>query len=135
VLRVADGKLSFCDTGGLLEYELPSGRVLASVASCTPGAPPNPNIPDVSVRTPDLGPIDILEVEGEGMSFPLDGHARDWAADEQSHVVVSTSTQVIELDPKTGKRVTLSEQGAGSVAVGGGWAAWWDGTTVVAHRL
>lgn len=134
-LRVAVGKLSFCDTGGQLELELPSGRVLASAPACPPAAPPNPAIPEVTVRTPDLGPTDILEVDGEGQSFPLDGHGRDWAADEERHVVVSTSTQVIELDPKTGKRNTLSKHGAERVAVGGGWAAWWNGTTVVARRL
>lgn len=135
ILSVAAGKLSFCDTGGLLELELPSGRVLGSALVCPPVVPPDPTIPEVTVRTPDLGPTDILEVDGEGNSFPLDGHGRDWAADKQRHVVVSTATRVIELNPKTGKRVTLSEQGAARVAVGGGWAAWWDGTTVVAHRL
>ena len=135
MLRLAAGKLSFCDTGGLLELEMPSGRLLSSASACPPAPPADPNIPEVTLRTPDLGPTDIMEIDGEGNSFPLDGKGYDWAADETRRVIIAMAAQVLLIDTKKDKRVTLSKSGAKRVAIGGGWAAWWDGTTVVARRI
>jgi len=134
-LTIADDKVSFCDEAGLHQLDARTGRVLAASAVCPAAPPAATGTPEVTVRTPDLGPDDIVEIAGEATSFPIEGHARDWASDAGKVVIVGTGSEVLELLPAAGKRLRLSESGASRVAVGGGWAAWWDGAAVVAHRL
>jgi hypothetical protein len=134
-LGIAGDRVSFCDAVGLHALEMPTGRPLVSGGACPAGDPPQAGGPEVTVRTPQLGPDDIVEIQGEGLSFPIEGHARDWASDGGKVVVVATATQVLEIVPATDQRVVLSASGATSVAVGGGWAAWWDGIAVMARRL
>jgi hypothetical protein len=135
VLAIAGPRLSFCDAAGLHELSLPSGRVLSQRDACPSTAVPRALGPEVTVRTPDLGPDDIVEVEGVATSFPIEGHARDWVSDAGNVVVVATATRVLEILPASEKRVTLSETGAERVAAGSGWAAWWDGAAIFARKL
>lgn len=132
-LAIADGKLSFCDEEGFHRLDAQTGRVLAAGSACPPT--PVTTAPEITVRTPELGPDDIVEIEGEGLSFPIQGHARDWATDAGKVVIVGTASEVLEILPANDQRVRLSDHGATRVAVGGGWAAWWDGQAVVARRL
>jgi hypothetical protein len=134
-LSIAEGKLSFCDEAGFHQLEAQTGRVLSSGGACPAAAAPVGSTPEVTVRTPELGPDDIVEIEGEGMSFPIQGHARDWASDAGKIVIVGTASEVLEIVTATDQRVRLSARGATRVAAGGGWAAWWDGRAVIAHRL
>lgn len=133
-LAIAEQKVAFCDEAGFHQLDARTGRALATGAAC-PAAPASQPGPEVTVRTPDLGPDDIVELEGEGLSFPIAGHARDWASDAGKVIVVGTGSEVLEIIPATDGRVRLSDRGAARVAVGGGWAAWWDGAAVVGRRL
>jgi hypothetical protein len=134
-LTIAGQALSYCDEAGFHRLEAHTGRVLAAGGAC-PEAPASAgSTAGVTVRTPDLGPDDVIEFDGQGMSFPIEGHARDWASDAGTVVIVGTASEVLEFLPAAGKQVRLSESGASRVAVGGGWAAWWDGAAVIAHRL
>jgi len=134
-LAIAGQKLWFCDEDGLHQLEVSTARALTSSGPCPPAPAPASSAPEVTVRTPDLGPDDIVEIEGQAMSYPIAGHARDWASDGGQVVIVGTGSEVLELLPATEKRVRLSDHGATRVAVGGGWAAWWDGAAITAHRL
>jgi hypothetical protein len=135
-LAVAAESLSFCDQGGLHEVELPSGRLRGVAASCpATGLSARAGGPEVTVRTPERGPDDVVEIEGVADSFPIEGHATDWASAPGPVVIVATATQVLHIDPAASRRTRLSSTGAIRVAVGGGWAAWWDGSAVVAHPL
>lgn len=134
-LAIGEGRVTFCDGAGFRQLEAGTGRVVATAAACPATSAPATSSPEVTVRTPDLGPDDIVEIAGEAMSFPIEGHARDWASDGGKVVIVGTGSEVLELLPAAGQRVRLSASGASRVAVGGGWAAWWDGSAVVARRL
>ena len=134
-LAIAGEELSFCDEAGFHRLALRTGLVVAAGGACPAPAATTASTPEVTVRTPELGPDDIVEIAGEGTSFPIEGHARDWASDAGKVVIVGTGSEVLELLPAAGQRVRLSASGASRVAVGGGWAAWWDGAAVVGHRL
>jgi hypothetical protein len=134
-LSIGDARVSFCDQAGFHQLEAHTGRVLATGGACPAPSAPASSSPEVTVRTPDLGADDIVEIAGEATSFPIDGHARDWASDAGKVVIVGTGSEVLELLPAANKRERLSDSGASRVAEGGGWAAWWDGAAVVAHRL
>lgn len=134
-LTIAEQKVSFCDEAGFHQVEAQTGRVLASGSACPAPPPATASAPEITVRTPDEGPDDIVEIEGEARSFPIQGHARDWVSDGGKVVIVATGSEVLEILPAADKPVRLSDRGATRVAVGGGWAAWWDGTAVVAHHL
>jgi len=134
-LVIAGEELSFCDEAGFHRLALRTGVVVAAGGACPAPPATAAGTPEVTVRTPELGPDDIVEIAGEGTSFPIEGHARDWASEAGKVVIVGTGSEVLELLPATGQRVRLSESGASRVAVGGGWAAWWDGAAVVGRRL
>lgn len=134
-LQLVPGRLLFCDAAGMHEIALPGGRVLAQHAGCPIGDQPRPALPEVTVRTPDHGADDIVEVDGVALSFPIEGHARDWAVDATGVLVVATASKVIGIATTTNRRVTLSERGAERVAAGGGCTAWWDGAAVFARKL
>jgi len=136
-LAVTAGKLSFCDEDGLHQFELPSGRGKnGALGACPPGGlAPTAGGPEVTVRTPDHGPDDIVEIAGVADSYPLEGHATDWASDQGPVVIVATASLVLRIDPAAGRRTLLSSAGATRVAVGAGWAAWWDGSAISARPL
>lgn len=134
-LAVAATMLTFCDERGQHEIGLPSGREQRSGGPCpTAAARANSTEPPITVRTPDLGPDDIVEIEGVAQSFPIAGHARDWAFAGQT-AVIATGSQVLRIDTRTNQRDVLSPRPAERVAVGGGWAAWWDGDAVIVAPL
>lgn len=133
-LSIAEQTVSYCDEAGFHQLEAHTGRVLPAGGAC-PELPSAGSTAGVTVRTPELGPDDVIEFDGEGMSFPIEGHARDWASDAGKVVIVGTASEVLEILPSAGKQLRLSGRGASRVAVGGGWAAWWDGAAVIARRL
>jgi hypothetical protein len=134
-LAVTAPTLSFCDQAGLHGLSLTSGREAGPPGPCPAGglasAPPGPA---VSVRNPDHGPDDVIEVEGVATSFPIAGRAHDWAA-ARAVVIVATATQVLRIDVAANRQTRLSSTGAERVATDGQWAAWLAGTTIVARRL
>lgn len=140
-LALAGGALSFCDAAGLHTIPLsgpvsPSGAASANApaVACPPGGlAPRATGPEITVRNPDHGPNDILELEGVAESFPLEGHAQDWASDGTKAVIVATASRVLQLDPNAHGVIELSQTGAQRVAAGEGWVAWTDGDTVVAR--
>lgn len=141
-LALTGGALSFCDAAGLhttplpgtVSVNAPRGQREGAATACPPGGlAPRATGPEISVRNPDHGPDDILEIEGVAASFPLDGHAQDWASDGTKTVIVATASRVLQLDPSAHGVVELSQTGAQRVAAGEGWVAWADGSTVVAR--
>jgi len=136
-LALAAGILSFCDGAGLHAVSLPAGGAHGAPGPCPAGGlPAGPAGPEVTVRNPDHGPDDIVEIEGVAASFPLPGRARDWASSGDAPVViVATASQVLRIDTAANRQTPLSSAGAERVATGGGWAAWVSGTTIVARPL
>lgn len=134
-LAITSPVLSFCDEAGLHAVSLPSGRQQGAPVPCPAGGlHPRPAGPEVTVRNPDHGPDDVVEIDGVATSFPIAGRARDWAG-SGTVVIVATATQVLRIDLGADRPRWLTSTGAERVATDGQWAAWSAGSTIVARRL
>ena len=82
-LQVKAGTVSFCDKRGGRKLDLVTGRDIAFERACQEDGEPNVACGglafEVTVRTPGLGPSDVVDVGAQ--SFSLDGHVHDCAED------------------------------------------------------
>jgi hypothetical protein len=134
-LRVEGDAVSFCDARGGRRLE-GVGKDVALTRPCARDGESNITCDtkglDVEVSTPHGGPNDLVDVNGN--RFPLQGRVHDCAADAKTLAIVTGSTVVL-IDTATGKTETVDRAGGDRVAIGKGWIAWSQGSTVHArHR-
>lgn len=134
-LQVDAGTVSFCDKRGGRKLDLAAGRDIPFERTCPKDSDGNSGCDrmglDVSVRTPGLGPIDIVDVDGK--SFPLDGLIHDCAVDGDVLAIVTGSSVVI-IDHVKGTTTLLDHDGGDRVAIGSKWVAWTSGSIVRAQQ-
>ncbi|HEY2016794.1 MAG TPA: hypothetical protein VGH38_24990 [Bryobacteraceae bacterium] len=130
-LHIDSGVLTFCDQRGMRKLDLKTGQDTASSQPCPKAEEANTACTglglDVSVRSPQGEPNDIVDVDGS--SVPLKGKVHDCAADGKV-LAVSTASAVSVIDVATGTSTEVSKQGGDRVAIGSGWVAWADGSKV-----
>ena len=136
-LRIEGNTVSFCDKRGGRIFDLTTSQDAPLERACRKDDEPNAACGglalDVTVRTPNLGPSDIVEVNTK--SFPLEGRVHDCATDGKLIAIV-TGAEVVTIDP-TKDVASLIERGGGGdhVAVGAGWIAWSLGSVVQARPV
>jgi hypothetical protein len=130
-LRLDGAAVSFCDSRGARKIDLASGSESASALTCTRDAGGNTacdGLPfSVEVRTPDLGPNDVIDTAGQ--TYPLDGRVQDCAASGQILGVVTGSTVVL-IDTNSDKLKVIDHAGGNRVAISADWIAWSDNSSV-----
>jgi hypothetical protein len=134
-LRVEGAAISFCDKRGGRKLDTTTGQDAAFERKCATDGEANTacgGLPlDVSVSTPNRGPNDLVDVKGK--SFPLEGRVHDCAADAKVLAIV-TGSAVVLVDTTKDKADVIDHQGGDRVAVGPGWVAWSQGSTVRARK-
>jgi hypothetical protein len=131
-LRLADNELSFCDARGAERWDLRSGRISPARHSCGTRDEPNTacaSLPlQVDVRSPMGGTDDIVDVGN--VSVPLTGRVHDCSADGKTLAIVTGSS----INAETGNSHPVAKKGGDRIAIGSGWIAWTDGSTLHAVR-
>jgi len=135
-LRVEGGVVSFCDGSGARRLDPATGKVGAFERTCLKDAEPNTTCSgstlDVTVRTPNLGPDDVIDVGGA--SFPLEGRVHDCALDGTALAVV-TGSEVVLIDTAKDDETKVIDHGGGDfVSIGSSWVAWTQGSTLQFRR-
>ncbi|MCC6345406.1 MAG: hypothetical protein IT166_24605 [Bryobacterales bacterium] len=134
-LSLHDDVLSFCDSRGARQLDLKANRETAAARACSPSEPNAAcgGLPfDVDVRSPLNEPNDI--VDAGDASFPLNGRVHDCAASGKL-LAIATGAQVILIDTVNGAVRVAYPHGAERVAIGPGWIAWTDASTLHAQPL
>jgi hypothetical protein len=134
-LRVESGAVSFCDERGGRKLDTGAGGEVPFDRICRPDTEANVacgGLPlDVAVSTPNRGPNDVVDVDGN--AYPLDGRVHDCAADG-SVVAIVTGSMVVLLDTAKNTTHVVHRSGGDRVAIGREWVAWSDASTVHAKR-
>jgi hypothetical protein len=134
-IRLHKDSVVYCDKSSKHALKLWPNRGMAVDGFCGPAREPNTSCAGVaavtSVRTPGLGPDDVLDTQAA--SVRLKGHVRDCAGVE-STVVVATGAGVIVVDAEKGSQTTLVSDDADRVAVSPDWIAWTKGEKIYAQR-
>jgi hypothetical protein len=137
-LRLERGAMSFCDRRGAWKVDLGTGTQARSDRVCIEDQEPNTTCEvtglKVTVRTPGLGPDDVVEVDGVAKSFHVPGHVHDCAGDGRSLAIV-TGSAVLRVDPAKETMEVLSDEGGERVVVGSGWIVWSNPSSMQAKRL
>ena len=125
-VRLLLQSVTYCDGTGAHTFSLEDDKVLASHNTCTSsekhsGCPDSPL--DVTVRTPDMGPIDIIDADGS--SYPLKGRVHDCAILGTS-IIASTGSNVVFIDTTKQSIKELSAKGGDRVAISPEALAWTD---------
>lgn len=134
-LRIEGATISFCDKRGGRKLDATTGQDAAFERKCATDGEANTacgGLPlDVSVSTPNRGPNDLVDVKGK--SFALDGRVHDCAAD--AHVLaIVTGSAVVLIDTTKDKADVIDHEGGDRVAIGLGWIAWRQESTVHARK-
>ena len=125
-LKVEANNILFCDAAGSHSLSMINGLFSGSVRPCHKQEPRSacPESPlDVEVRTPDFGPMDVIDV-GEH-SYPLKGRVNDCDIDGSS-LIASTGSYVVLIDTSKDSLRVISPHGGDRVAIGRSWLAWTD---------